>query len=271
LGFDSRVVVGVRLGEEGSDLGVPPCADVCTGANLTAWAEFRAPDGQWVALDSTPQFSEPPAIVQEGQTPPQNPTEPEQANSSVVEPPAVANDATTTENETPPELSRWLDLYLPIVIAVLVTLAGLGIILAPLLVFPLAKRSRRRWRRRHRSVEVSLVGAWEELVDAYVDLGVDVPRGLTRAETADVLGRPVAATIAATVDRAVFSESAPSAQASDATWRLLEAERRAIAKEMPWRRRLRARFTPTSLRRAARAPARTQRPTLLRKDRRERT
>jgi hypothetical protein len=269
LGFDSRVVVGVRLGDAGSELGVPPCDDVCTGANLTAWAEIRSPNGVWVPLDATPQFSQSPVIVQEGQTPPQNPTEPEQAQSSVVEPPAVANDATTTVNETPPSESPWLDQYLPIIIAVLVSLAGLGILLAPLLVFPLAKSSRRRWRRRRNSVEVSLVGAWEELVDSYVDLGIEVPRGLTRAETADVLGRPVAATIAATVDEAVFGEARPSAQTSESTWRLLDAERRAVAKELPWRRRARARLSASSLRRAGRAPARGQRLALLRKDRRE--
>src|SRR5690606_31874624 len=54
LGFESRVVVGVRLGDTGAELGVEPCAEVCTGANVTAWAEARAASGGWVVLDATP-------------------------------------------------------------------------------------------------------------------------------------------------------------------------------------------------------------------------
>lgn len=269
LGFESRVAIGVRLGETGTELGVPPCVDVCTGAHVTAWTEVQAPDGSWIPLDVTPQFAQPPLIVEEGQTPPQNPTKPQEAQSEVVEPPAVANDATATQSEAADTDDHWLDRYLPIVIAVLVALGSLGVLVAPLLVFPVAKSSRRRWRRRHTSAEVSMVGAWEELVDTYVDLGLDVPRGLTRAETADVLGRPAAATIAATVDRAVFSEEAPTSQARDAAWRLLDAERRAVAKGTRLRRRLRARLTGSSVRRAARSRTRASTPTLLRRDRRD--
>lgn len=112
-----------------------------------------------------------------------------------------------------------------------------------------------------------MVGAWEELVDTYVDLGLEVPEGLTRAETADVLGRPVAAAVAADVDRAVFSDAAPSDQAREAAWRLVDAERRDVIRSAPLGRRLRARLTPMSLRRAARGRKRRSTPALLRKDR----
>src|SRR5690606_37941780 len=68
LGFESRVVVGVRLGDTGSDTGVEPCAEVCTGANVTAWAEARAASGGWVVLDATPQFAEAPSTRSEEHT-----------------------------------------------------------------------------------------------------------------------------------------------------------------------------------------------------------
>lgn len=267
FGFDSRLVVGVRLGDTGADLAVPPCHDVCTGANLTVWAEVRAGDGSWVPIDATPQFEIAPITIQQGQTPPQNPTEPQEAESSVVEPPAVANDATAEESEPSAERASWLDTYLPLIIAIAVGLVGAAVLLAPLLVFPLAKGSRRRWRRHNPSTEVAMVGAWEELVDTYVDLGLEVPEGLTRAETADVLGRPVAAAVAADVDRAVFSDAAPSDQAREAAWRLVDAERRDVIRSAPLGRRLRARLTPMSLRRAARGRKRRSTPALLRKDR----
>lgn len=268
FGFQSRLAIGVRLGDNGADLAVPPCTDVCTGAHLTVWAEVRASDGSWVPVDATPQFELPPVIIQQGQTPPQNPTAPQEADSAVVEPPAVANDATAEETDPVEDETSWLDQYLPIIVAVLVGLGVAIIVLAPVLVFPLAKGSRRRWRRHNPQPEVAMVGAWEELVDTYVDLGLEVPHGLTRAETADVLGRPAAVAVAANVDRAVFSESAPTDQTREATWRLVDAERRAVLKDAPLRRRVKARFTAHSLRRSVRRTKRTTTPTLLRKDRR---
>ncbi|WP_244301165.1 DUF3488 domain-containing protein [Leucobacter insecticola] len=51
LGFESRVVVGVRFGE--GVAGVPGCEDVCTGENLSAWIEVQAESGSWVPIDVT--------------------------------------------------------------------------------------------------------------------------------------------------------------------------------------------------------------------------
>lgn len=267
LGFDSRVVLGVRLGATGSDLGVKPCESTCTGGNLTVWAEVRSPGGEWATLDATPQFELAPLLIQEGQTPPENPTEPEQVAANVVEPPAVSSDSSAAAAEPTPVEEDWLAQYLPLIITIAVVTVGGALLLVPLLVFPLAKRSRRRWRRRTSVPEVAMVGAWHELVDMYVDYGIEIPRGLTRAELADVLERPAATTIAAVVDRAVFAEHPPAREASEATWQMLDDERRTIAAALPWTRRLRAAFTPASLRRAAREDQRVVAPTLMRKDR----
>src|SRR5690606_35767027 len=97
----------------------------------------------------------------------------------------------------------WLEKYLPVLIATVTIVVGSLFVLAPLLVFPLAKAARRRWRKRAAVPEVALVGAWHELIDTYVDLGLEVPVSLTRMETADVLGREVASEVADAVDRAV--------------------------------------------------------------------
>src|SRR5699024_11173578 len=99
-------------------------------------------------------------------------------------------------------------------------------LLAPLLAFPAGKWLFRRWRRKAVVPDVAIVGAWAELMDRYVDAVVEVPVGLTRAETADVLDRPAAVAVAAIVDRAVFAEHPPTHQASEALWQVLDDERR---------------------------------------------
>ncbi|MFN3867374.1 MAG: transglutaminase-like domain-containing protein, partial [Demequina sp.] len=248
LGFESRVVIGVRLGDLGADWAVPPCLETCAGENVTAWAEARALGGDWVALDATPQFTVLPSLIEEGQNPPEHPTEPDQVAVQVIDPPTVLSE---TINESTPEPSTedstWLQANLRLVLAVTTMVAGTVLLVLPFLVFPVTKRMHRRWRRRVAVPEVAMVGAWEELMDRYVDAGIDVPRGLTRAETSDVLDRPAAASVAAIVDRAVFAEHPPTREASEALWAMLDDERAALRREIPMSRRIRASLTPASL------------------------
>ena len=271
LGFESRVVVGVRIGGEAQDLGVAPCSETCTGGNVTAWVEVRAPGGDWVTLDTTPQFETTPMLIQEGQTPPQNPTEPDLVASDVIEPGTTTSESNSTAPlEDDVVEQTWLEQYLPVVIAVATIVLGSALVLAPLMVFPLAKRARRRWRKRAAEPEVAMVGAWHELMDTYVDLGLDVPVSLTRAETADVLGREVASAIADAVDRAVFAEHPPTRDLSNEAWALVDNERKAVAALVPLRRRVKATFTPQSLVRTLRTQSSTTTTTLRRKDRHDR-
>lgn len=258
-GFESRVVLGVRLGGSGAEEGVLPCADVCTGANLTAWAEARSADGSWVVLDATPQFATPPTLIREGEEPPRNPTQVDAPTSDVLDPPAAQSDDASgaPSDETADE--NWTDAILPIVLAVLAAATAVALVLLPLLVFPVAKRARRRMRRRAREPEAAMVGAWDELVDIYIDHGIEVPQGLTRTETADAVDRPAALELAELVDRAVFSEHPPAVETSAHSWRLLDQERREIVRKAGFRTRVRAALTPASLLRRIRAE-RTARP-----------
>ncbi|MGN6274113.1 MAG: transglutaminase domain-containing protein [Protaetiibacter sp.] len=246
LGFDSRVVVGVRLGDAGSDTGVEPCREVCTGANVTAWAEARGASGGWVALDATPQFAETPSTVSPSEQPPQNPTVPREPAAEVLDPPAAESDDRSTSPPAETTQTNWLDAVLPIVVTVAVSLLALVLLALPLLVFPVAKAARRRWRRTASS-EVAMVGAWQELLDHYIDYRQPVPRGLTRTETADAVRHPSALVLAELVDRAVFAEHAPSDADGDASWRLVDEERRRLAREAGFWRRVRAFLTPASL------------------------
>jgi hypothetical protein len=271
LGFESRVVIGVRLGSESADLGVPPCIDTCTGGNLTAWVEVRAAGQDWVTLDATPQFESTPLLIEEGQTPPENPTQPDQVASEVIEPGNSASESSSTSPAQEEEVEQtWLEKYLPVVVAVATIVIGAGLVMLPLLIFPVAKAARRRWRRRAPVPEVAMVGAWHELIDNYVDLGIPVPVALTRAETADVVEREAAALVADAVDRAVFSEHPPTRESSNEAWSIVDGERKAVSAQVPFGRRVKATFAPTSLLRTLRAHSSTTTSTLRRKDRHDR-
>jgi hypothetical protein len=254
LGFESRVVVGVRLGDTGFDTGVEPCVEVCTGANVTAWAEARAASGDWVVLDATPQFAEAPSTVSPSEEPPRNPTVPRDPAAEVLDPPAAESDDRSSSETAETAETSWLDTLLPIVVTVAVSVLALALLALPFLVFPVAKAARRRWRRTATS-EVAMVGAWQELLDHYVDYRQPLPRGFTRTETADAVRHPGAVALAELVDRAVFAEHPPTAADGDAGWRLVDEERHRLAREAGFWGRLRAFFTPASL--LGPVPART--------------
>lgn len=251
LGFDARVVVGVRLGGADPADGVPACDSVCTGANVSAWVEVRVGEGAWAPLDVTPQFVSPPTRIRQGESLPENPTEVDEPSSEVIEPPSAQRDEATSETSaTEPDAQDAPAVVEAILVALTLALA-LALLLAPLAVLPVAKALRRRWRRQAQA-EVSMVGAWEELVDAYVDAGFEVPERLTRGELADLVDREAALVAAYAVDSAVFAEHAPTLEERDALWRLVDDERRQLTAEMRLRQRLGARLSPASLVRRAR-------------------
>ena len=189
---------------------------------------------------------------------PENATEVIQQGAKVLEPPSSQSDATESSNpdvqDSPAPKSANVEALLAVL---MVALAGVLLVL-PLVVFPVAKVIRRGWRRRAGVPEVAMVGAWDELLDTYTDLGLEIPYGLTRAELADVLERPAAATLAAVIDRAVFAEHPPGTEESAATWDILTVERREVAAAAPWTRRLRAMVSPASFIRTLRAHRQVQ-------------
>jgi hypothetical protein len=247
LGFDSRVVVGVRLASADSSPGVPVCADVCTGANVSAWVEVRSATGGWTALDATPQFEVSPITITNGEKLPENPTTPDQVASEPLDPPQAQRDDSDSPNDTPAPVPGWWEALLPILVVAGTVGLTLLLLLLPVLVLAVAKVVRRRSRRDAQIPEVSMVGAWTELVAGYVDLGFDVPERASRIGIAQAVGRPRALVLAAEVDRAVFAEHPPERLASTASWRLVDEERRELAAAVPLNRRLLAAIAPASL------------------------
>ncbi len=247
LGFDSRVATGVLVGTAPEGSGIAACTDVCTGANLTAWAEVRTPSGEWLPLQATPQYTEVPTRIRQGENPPQNPTVPQLPEASVIEPPAVQNDNVATSSDQSPETDGTTISVPRFALYIGAGVLAAGLAALPFMVFPFAKASRTRWRRGNPIPEVALVGAWAELMDLYTDYGWDVPMGLTRGETADVLGRDAAQSLSTVVDWAVFAQHPPLRETADAAWELVRDERRALASENSLGRRLRSAVSSASL------------------------
>jgi hypothetical protein len=240
LGYDSRVVLGVRLGGEEIP-GVPACANACTGEHLAAWIEVRGDRGDWVAFDVTPQLEQRPQRLEEGEQLPEFPTTPEERDVREVDPPIGLGEQ--GESDVDPTADRG-DFWLwPVLRIVGLSAAALALLLIPLLFLPVAKRLRRRRRRAEPDPELRALGAWEEMVDRARDAGAEVPTAATRREVGAALATRPAVWAAQQVDRAVFSPVMIGDDEADLLWRAADEDRAERAASMKRAARLRAAYS----------------------------
>jgi hypothetical protein len=246
-GFESRVVLGVRLATDDASPSIATCAEVCTGSTMSAWIEVRSQGGTWVEIDTSPQAVVNPQTISEGIELPKNPTKPEEAKSDVISPPDLERNNDDVANTDPPGAVPWLMALIPILRAVGLGLLTIVLLTLPALVIAIAKRSRYNHRKRANIAEVSVVGSWDELVDLYVDLGIPMPQAATRLELAEASDRPGTIALAQEVDSAVFAARAPLSDASDRSWALFESERAELLADRTLAQRLRVRLSLASL------------------------
>ncbi len=241
LGFESRVVIGVRLGGEDAGVpGIPACERVCTGENLAAWVEVRGEGGEWAPLDATPQLELRPTTLEEGEQLPEFPTTPEERDAQEVDPPlGVGERSDQPSQEEPEAAASWL---LPALRVAGLSLAALVLIALPLLFLPFAKRRRARARRSEADPELRALGAWQEMVDRAADAGVGIPAGASRGEAAAILGTAPARWAAQQVDRAVFSPTGIAPEDAEWLWAAAEADRAEREAGLGRWRRLRAAY-----------------------------
>ena len=238
LGFESRVVVGVRLGD--GVPGVPACAEMCTGENLAAWIEVEDASGSWVPMDVTPQAEQHPQRLEQGEQLPEFPTTPEERDAREVDPPiGLGEQADATEPEDDVQGANWL---WPALRIVGLSAAGVGLLLLPFLFLPIAKRRRAKSRKSEPNPELRALGAWEEYLDRAADAGVDVPQSASRGAVAEAIGGPSAALIATTVDRAVFSPYGIDDAQANGVWSAVEMDTRERAVSRTRWQRIRAAY-----------------------------
>ncbi|MCL2423608.1 MAG: transglutaminase-like domain-containing protein [Micrococcales bacterium] len=244
MGFESRVVLGVRLAS--NERGLATCDAVCLGADLAAWVEVRSPGGVWVTFDVEPQKNYPPRPVTQGEEPPANPTQVREPYLEVVPPPDDAQDSMSQSDKSADGddgLSGW---WVQVLVTVGLSLGMLLALLVPFLAVPIAKAARRRRRRRAAVPEVAAVGAWAELSDRCLDLGVPLV-GPTRREAANATGRPAVGALATLVDTAVYGAVPVTAVVSDQAWAAFEQDLADVRVGMSKKDRMWAWLRPRSI------------------------
>jgi len=239
LGFPARVVVGTRL--TSSDNALSTCeAGECRARDLSAWTEVQGSDGRWAPIDVTPQWKQSPSLEVTQQQDPENVTEVRPDTVEEVVPPEPVQEDNSLNDD--PRTDDGLDLawlWASLRVAGIVLLILL-VLFGPFLAVLVAKALRRRGRRHDADPRSAIAGGWDEYVDAGVDAGRVVPRAPTRREVAEAFATPSGTLLADNADRAVFSSAEVSADEVSEFWRIVDEERRTIARQRGFWRRLRA-------------------------------
>jgi hypothetical protein len=246
MGFESRVVLGVRLGDaDGGVPGVPACQDECSGEHVTAWIEARGSDGVWAPLDVTPQVETPPTTLEEGELLPEFPTVPEERDATESDPPIGTSESDGGSSDSTDK--DGLTALWPILRIIGLSAATLLLLALLVLFIPFVKRARSRYRRGAAAAEIQALGAWDELINACEDTGARVPpQTATRRELAECLGIESADWVSWTVDRAVFAPEGIDHRSAEQLWQVVDAEITARLSALTPAKRLRARYSLAS-------------------------
>ena len=238
IGFPTRVVFGAKM---------PNSGDQIKGSDVTIWVEVHTVDG-WVALP--PDFFIPPRDQAPEPPPPveTNPPEtvPDIAPANPKLPPDDLNGmdpkaqiapapAPTTESRSP--------IWTVVIIAGSVV-GGLGLILALLLG---AKVVRAWFRHRRGSRAHQISGGWVEVLDRARDLGMRIPRKMTRQEMALAMGLAPLRGLATSTDRAMFQARPPDQAIVDEYWKEVRETKNHLLAGHTGLRRFWVRISPRSL------------------------
>jgi len=237
-GYQSRVVMGFHTAKAtGAQAGIQPCdKGVCTGANMAAWVEIAGSDGNWVALDVTPQFENKISPQSQQRQDPKNGT-PVTSDTSKILPPEPANPAAGASK--PKDQGFVFDLSGLIEILKFV---GLVLLIAFILISPFAlvigtKIRRRRERKHTADPSLAIIGAWDEYIDTVLDFGESIPVRSTRSEIARSQTRERASALALLADEAAFAPYDPPASSVEQAWALVDDQRSEYIEEKSvWRR-----------------------------------
>ncbi|HEY5224243.1 MAG TPA: transglutaminase-like domain-containing protein [Microbacteriaceae bacterium] len=222
LGYPARVVMGFKPTQaKGTSR-----ASV-TGDDVTAWVEVAFDKVGWVPFFPTPDKTDAP----KDQT-----TKPKLQPQPQVRQPPRTNPKTDelltpvkTKDSNPPAKKPAFEI--PAWAYALAGVIGLPLLLyfVPLLIIASFKRRRRRRRRRAGPGDRQAAGSWDELTDAYAELGFSLPVPATRLQTADALekqseGQGLALPeqglrpLAGRVDEAVFAAADVEHSRVEALW-----------------------------------------------------
>lgn len=246
LGFPSRVVLGARLAT--ADPQLSACdAGACRAEDLAAWTEVQSADGEWVAIDVSPQYRQSPSLDVTEQRDPENVTEVRPDSVEEVVPPDPTQEDSASDSDDVQQAAVDLAWLWPLLRIGGIVLLLLALAFGPFLAIVWTKAGRRRRRRRTGAPASRIAGGWDEYVDAAVDSGRAAPRTLTRSELAAAFSTPGGDELARDADRAVFSPADLSPDDAQRYWSAVDAERRRLRRERGFWRGARAAISLRSL------------------------
>ena len=250
VGVPARVVLGAVVPQTGDDI---------TGSDVRAWVQVSLAGLGWVAVD-------PDLFIDRGRkaTPPNPRKTPVPKPQAVVPPPTVTNlrpppeqplQSSATSIPISPLPRVHAGFRVPAVLIDLLLYAGLPLLLlaAGCRVILGLKARRRRRRRRRGSPSAQIAGAWSELIDLTIDLGLTPPERGTRREQARTIAGLGLTALAEDADAAVFGPGDPVPAHVDSYWTAMDHVGDRLKAGVGRWRRLRAALSLRSLRSAARA------------------
>ncbi|WP_213815756.1 transglutaminase family protein [Glaciihabitans sp. dw_435] len=216
LDYPVRIVMGFAPTVPAE--GTAPVA--VTGRDVTAWVEVAFEGVGWVPFYPTPKQTDvPQAQVPKPQSEPQpqvrQPPRSEVTQDDLVTPVQIdkSDDKKKKKNALIPGWAYGVagGILIPLIL-----------IFGPMIVVGALKVRRMRRRRADASGDMSVAGAWDELVDRYSELGYTAPQRTTRIHVAadlekQVEGAPLRG-IAQSADAAVFSGREIDKEETDRVW-----------------------------------------------------
>jgi hypothetical protein len=188
LGLPARVVMGFYPDEK--SIPIKDGTWTVTSNDVHAWIEVPFEGLGWVVYNPVPPEDQEPI-----EQTPQSRTDPK---PQILQPPPPPDDLEAEEPENVPEERNeeennlyGINWQLVLRIVALIGLPLLVLLGPPLLILALKWR-RRRQRGLAQDPAERVVGGWQEVLDRAADLGAVVPRGATRSQTAQSVGRYVA-------------------------------------------------------------------------------
>ena len=246
LGYPTRVVMGFAPSVTSGTLTV-----AVTGKNVTAWDEVAFKDVGWVPFYPTPtkvdapqQLTTKPKIEPQPQV--RQPPTSNQKQDDVLTP-VKTSDKSQKDKKPAFELPGWA-----LAVAGVVGIPLLAYFV-PYLIIAALKRRRRTQRLAVGSPDRRVAGSWDELVDRYSELGLEVPKRATRLQVSSAIGSQAIeqgltvpyggfVSLADAVDTAVFSSHIVTDETIEETWRRTVAATEASLASAGWLRRRIASF-----------------------------
>ncbi|SED98855.1 transglutaminase-like domain-containing protein [Ruania alba] len=243
LGYPARVVMGFETTDAGTV--------TLTGDDMIAWVEVPFEGVGWVPFFPTPPEDQ---IPQE-----ETPEKTDQPQPQVLQPPPPPREPP----EVPPQDRDDADVDAfgrekavtpnPVMIGLVAASVPLVLVGVPVLLIAMLKAFRRSRRRTRGTPHERLAKGWDEVQDQMLDLGVAVPRGQTRRESATGLAEqfPNAGVLvlAERADEAVFAPVNPGDEHVGSYWDEVRRSLRRVRDAVGWKARLRALVSWRSLRR----------------------